>query len=131
MRAVELAGSNSALATAIGCSATAVWKMVNKAHRLSVDYVLTVEKLYGISRHDLRPDIYPREPQTPAHPPGVSKPVTHSGDGTGAGVAQAKALAHGSGSGFPSGTGEPGGGANPPSVRGAIQFDQPREGAAR
>lgn len=57
--ALEKAGSQSALARICGCSQTAVWKMT-QTHRLSVAYVLPVEKATGISRHDLRPDIYPR-----------------------------------------------------------------------
>jgi len=57
--AMERAGSQSALARICGCSQTAVWKMF-QANRLSVGYVLAVEEATGISRHDLRPDIYPR-----------------------------------------------------------------------
>ena len=62
--AMEKAGSQSALARICGCSQAAVWKMA-QARRLSVGYVLQVEKATGVSRHDLRPDIYPR-PEKPA-----------------------------------------------------------------
>jgi DNA-binding transcriptional regulator YdaS (Cro superfamily) len=57
--ALDKAGSQSALARLCGCSQPAVWKMF-QAKRLSVGYVLAVEAATGISRHDLRPDIYPR-----------------------------------------------------------------------
>lgn len=67
-RAVELAGSQAKLAAAIGVSQPSIWKMVNQAKRASVDYVLAIEAATGVSRHDLRPDIYPRE-DPPAHPP--------------------------------------------------------------
>ncbi len=59
--AIRQIGSQSALAEAIGVSATAIWKMVNRAKRASSDYVLKIEAATGVSRHDLRPDLYPRE----------------------------------------------------------------------
>ncbi|MBH9536910.1 YdaS family helix-turn-helix protein [Novosphingopyxis sp. YJ-S2-01] len=97
--AVSKAGSNSALASAIGCSATAVWQMVNKAQRLSVDYVLTVEKLYGSSRHNLRPDIYPREPLFPVGHPraAASGSLGHGDTGGSASVKDARLLSPGTG----------------------------------
>jgi len=57
---VDAAGSQSKLARALGVSSTAVWKWVQSSKRLPAEYVLTAERLYGVSRHDLRPDIYPR-----------------------------------------------------------------------
>ena len=54
------AGSQTALGEALGCSQTAIWKMLQSAKRMSHQYVLIAERLYGVSRHDLRPDIYPR-----------------------------------------------------------------------
>ncbi|WP_336979869.1 transcriptional regulator [Altererythrobacter fulvus] len=57
---VEKAGSQSALARALSVSQTAVWKWLQSSKRLPAEYVLTAEALYGVSRHDLRPDIYPR-----------------------------------------------------------------------
>lgn len=61
LEAIQISGSQYALADAIGVSATAVWKMVNRAKRASSDFVLKVEAATGVSRHDLRPDLYPRE----------------------------------------------------------------------
>jgi DNA-binding transcriptional regulator YdaS (Cro superfamily) len=42
--------------------------LVNKGRRLPAEHVLAVEAATGVSRHDLRPDIYPRE-DAPAQPP--------------------------------------------------------------
>jgi len=53
-RAVAVLGSSSELARKLGVSPSAVlqWKAVPPKR------VLEVERLTGISRHDLRPDIY-------------------------------------------------------------------------
>lgn len=58
---VDAAGSQSKLAAALGVSSTAAWKWVQSSKRLPAEYVLKAERLYGVSRHDLRPDIYPRD----------------------------------------------------------------------
>lgn len=63
--AVRRAGSQSELARRIGVAQGSVWKMVNRAKRASADFVLKIEAATGVSRHDLRPDLYPRE-DTPA-----------------------------------------------------------------
>lgn len=60
-RAVEVAGSQSALARLIGTSQATVWKWLNKGLPVTAELVLKIEAQTGISRHDLRPDIYPRE----------------------------------------------------------------------
>ena len=54
-RAIEKAGGASAVARAFGISPQAVgqWK------RIPAERVLALEALSGISRHLLRPDIYP------------------------------------------------------------------------
>lgn len=59
--AVDKAGSLSALARLVGCSVTTVWKWVQSSKRVSPEYVLRVEGATGVSRHVLRPDIYPVE----------------------------------------------------------------------
>jgi DNA-binding transcriptional regulator YdaS (Cro superfamily) len=61
LQAVDAAGSLAALARLCGVSTTAVWKWVQSAKRISPEYVLRVEDATGISRHLLRPDIYPPE----------------------------------------------------------------------
>jgi|LUMV01.1.fsa_nt_gb DNA-binding transcriptional regulator YdaS (Cro superfamily) len=59
--AVRIAGSQSELARQIGVAQASVWKMLHKAHRASAEFVLKIEAATGVSRHDLRPDLYPRE----------------------------------------------------------------------
>ncbi|TPG14383.1 transcriptional regulator [Sphingomonas oligophenolica] len=70
--AVGRAGSQSAFARLCGVSQTAVWKWLQSGKRLPAEHVLTVEAKTGVSRHDLRPDIYPPEPS------GYSLPADHS-----------------------------------------------------
>ena len=60
LQCLDKAQTQNALAHALGCTQTAVWKMLQSAKRMSPQYVLRAESLFGISRHDLRPDIYPR-----------------------------------------------------------------------
>lgn len=62
--ATKLAGSNAALARICGISPTAVWKWVQSSKQVPPEYVLRIEAATGVSRHDLRPDIYPREEMT-------------------------------------------------------------------
>lgn len=53
--AIRIAGSPSALAKAIGVKLPSVccW------NRVPAQRVLQIEKALGISRHELRPDLYP------------------------------------------------------------------------
>ena len=67
--AVARVGSQSALARLIGVSQQAVWKWLQSGKPLPAEHVLKVEAATGVSRHDLRPDLYPREPAPPAPPP--------------------------------------------------------------
>lgn len=55
------AGSQSALARALGVTQPTVWHWLNLSHRIPAEHVLRAERLYGVSRHELRPDIYPIE----------------------------------------------------------------------
>lgn len=54
-------GSQAALAAVAGVTQQAVsgWQLKNRP--LPAEHVLAVEAATGISRHDLRPDIYPRD----------------------------------------------------------------------
>jgi hypothetical protein len=63
-RIVEIAGSQSAAARGLGVPQPTFWKWLQSSKRLPAEYVLLAEELFGVSRHDLRPDIYPRN-----HPP--------------------------------------------------------------
>jgi len=60
-RAIDAAGGVRALARAVGVSQPAVstWK------RVPADRVLSVEASTGVSRSELRPDLYPQEPILP------------------------------------------------------------------
>src|SRR5687767_7509462 len=59
--AVALVGGQAQLARAIGVSQPSVWHWLNKAERVPAEYVIPIETATGgkISRHDLRPDLYP------------------------------------------------------------------------
>lgn len=61
-KAIKESGGGAALALALNLTRQAVyqWKTVPPQH------VLEVERISGVSRHDLRPDLYPREERHPA-----------------------------------------------------------------
>jgi len=58
-RAIDAAGSSGNLAIQIGVTPQALsqWRRVPPLR------VLEVERITGISRHDLRPDLYPADPR--------------------------------------------------------------------
>lgn len=62
-KAIELAGGQSALAKICGVKQQHVWNWINRDKKISPEHVIPIEKgLDGkITRHDLRPDIYPNE----------------------------------------------------------------------
>ena len=60
--AIEFAGSQTALAQVCGVKQTTVWQWLHRMKRMPAEYVLRAESATGVSRHDLRPDIYPVEP---------------------------------------------------------------------
>ncbi len=64
-RAVSIIGSQPKTAALLGVSQTAVSKWVRLGKPLPANHVLAIEAATGISRHDLRPDIYPRDEQSP------------------------------------------------------------------
>jgi DNA-binding transcriptional regulator YdaS (Cro superfamily) len=59
--AVNQAGGQSALARKLGKGVTQahVWYWLNKAKRAPADKVLAIEGATKVSKHDLRPDLYP------------------------------------------------------------------------
>ncbi|WP_174286655.1 YdaS family helix-turn-helix protein [Sphingomonas bacterium] len=59
--AVRRVGSQSAYARLVGRSQAWVYAALRDGKPLPAEHVLTVERETGISRHDLRPDLYPRE----------------------------------------------------------------------
>ena len=56
-KAVKEAGGNNSLARKLGISSAAV----SKWEKIPIRKILAIEKLTGISRHDLNPEIYPVE----------------------------------------------------------------------
>lgn len=59
--AIAKAGSQGKFAEAVGTTQQLVSYWVRKRKPLPAEYVLQAETALGISRHDLRPDIYPRQ----------------------------------------------------------------------
>lgn len=55
------AGSQSQLAADLGVSQPTVWRWINQTKVMPANYVPTAVRKYGVSAHDLRPDIYPRD----------------------------------------------------------------------
>lgn len=58
-RAVQLAGGQLALAKKIGTTQSRVWNWLNRDSRIPAEFVIPIERATGVSRHELRPDIYP------------------------------------------------------------------------
>lgn len=58
--AVNKAGGQTALARAIGKTQGHVSQWIRRRY-VPAEEVLKIEAATGVSRHDLRPDIYPRE----------------------------------------------------------------------
>lgn len=82
-RAVTSLGSQSAFARFIGVSQPSVWAWLEKGKPLPAEYVLKVEAETGISRHELRPDLYPRDDDAPVHAqdPAPEWPVRSANNG--------------------------------------------------
>src|SRR5690606_23716771 len=57
----DRAGSDSQMGRDLGIPQSTMWRIINSSKQLPAENVLAAERLYGVSRHDLRPDIYPRE----------------------------------------------------------------------
>lgn len=56
-----LDNNQSEMARICGVKQPSVWAWVHGKKQLPAEHVLKVEAATGVSRHDLRPDIYPRE----------------------------------------------------------------------
>ena len=59
--AIEIAGGQSAMGRLCGKAQNTVWKWLQNSKPLPAEHVLVVEAATGVSRHHLRPDIYPLE----------------------------------------------------------------------
>lgn len=81
---VALAGSQSALASAIGTSQQLVSYWVRMDKPLPAEFVLATERALGVSRHRLRPDIYPPAEHESSPPEGgdsIQWPIAAPGKG--------------------------------------------------
>ncbi|WP_341894709.1 molecular chaperone TorD family protein [Ferrovibrio terrae] len=60
-KAITLVGGQTQLARLLGVKQANVWHWLNKADRVPGEYVLAIESATGgqVTRHDLRPDLYP------------------------------------------------------------------------
>lgn len=59
--AVDLIGSQAAMARLLRVKQPSVWAWLARGKELPPEHVLAVEAATGVSKHDLRPDIYPHE----------------------------------------------------------------------
>jgi DNA-binding transcriptional regulator YdaS (Cro superfamily) len=70
LRAIEAVGGTAELAKRLGIQAPSIYSW----RRVPATRVLAVEAATGISRHELRPDIYPRDSTPPLAANDATKP---------------------------------------------------------
>ena len=59
-RACEVAGGQKPLATRIGTTQSQVWYWLTRSKKgVPAEFVLPIERETGVSRSELRPDLYP------------------------------------------------------------------------
>ena len=78
-RVVSYFATQEEAAVALGVDQSTVSRWL-KSGQIGVACVLAAEKATGISRHDLRPDIYPRETMTDAHAGSRFTGIDHRAD---------------------------------------------------
>ncbi|WP_082444195.1 transcriptional regulator [Sphingomonas sp. Leaf242] len=78
-KAADIAGSQAELGRMCGVSQPAVWKWLQSSKRLPAEHCLTVERETGVSKHLLRPDIYPADLSS------ISLPVDDASGSVGSG----------------------------------------------
>jgi DNA-binding transcriptional regulator YdaS (Cro superfamily) len=67
IRACKIAGGQKPLADRIGTTQGQVWYWLEKAKKgVAAEFVLTIERETGVSRSELRPDLYPLEDEARA-----------------------------------------------------------------
>lgn len=60
-RAVAAAGSQTELARRINVTQAHIWNWLNRDGKVPAEHVLPIERATGVSRHELRPDLYPKD----------------------------------------------------------------------
>lgn len=60
-RAIDIVGGQSELARRLGLKQANVWHWLNRSGRVPAEHVIAIEEATGaqVTRHDLRPDLYP------------------------------------------------------------------------
>lgn len=79
VEAVRIVGSQQGFADLIGVSQSTVSRILKQLRQLPAEHVLPVEKATGVSRHLLRPDIYPREIDLAPPPSAYGEPYVECG----------------------------------------------------
>lgn len=59
--AISVAGSSHKLARSLGISAQAIWEWKKPGREIPPPRVIEIERITGVSRSKLRPDLWPRE----------------------------------------------------------------------
>jgi DNA-binding transcriptional regulator YdaS (Cro superfamily) len=61
--AIQESGGYAAVARQLGVTRASVWDWVNITNRVPAERVIPLEQVIGLSRHVIRPDIYPEAGQ--------------------------------------------------------------------
>jgi DNA-binding transcriptional regulator YdaS (Cro superfamily) len=60
-RACGIVGGQKSLADRIGTSQSRIWYWLERSkHGVAAEFVLPIERETGVSRHELRPDLWPQ-----------------------------------------------------------------------
>jgi DNA-binding transcriptional regulator YdaS (Cro superfamily) len=62
-KAVAISGGQVALAKKLGLKQGHVWWWLNRSKRIPAEQTIAVEQLTGVSRHELRPDVFGHVPE--------------------------------------------------------------------
>ncbi len=73
--AIRVIGSQRAIAELMSVTQQAISLIVREGRACPAENVLTVEAATGVSRHELRPDLYPRDDAPPSGPSRDLEPV--------------------------------------------------------
>lgn len=59
--AVKKVGGQKALGDLLETSQPRVWNWIHRDKKVPAEYVIPIERLTGVTRYELRPDLYPLE----------------------------------------------------------------------